>query len=378
MPDKHARLSASASDRWIHCPASVHLSEEYGPKEEETSIYAEEGTRAHALAEYKLKSRLLKQRGKKPACDDAEMDEATDYYCEAVKEILEGAGEGARLLVEQQYSLEPYIPEGFGTSDAVVIADDTMHVIDLKYGQGVMVNAEGNSQLRSYALGTLTLFDGLYEVETVITHIIQPRLKHSSSETISVADLTAWGENVLKPAAEKAWNNSDEANPGDWCRFCPFRAICRAREVHSVETARQEFSAATEAGALTLDELGRAMEAAEKLKAWLDDAKTYALEKAMSGQKIPGWKVVEGRSVRKYSDELAVMQRLEEAGYPRAITTETRVLGISAMEKAVGKKKLTEICGDLIIKPQGKPTLVPESDKRPAMNSAEEDFKEEK
>lgn len=376
MPDKHARLSASASDRWMHCPASVHLCEEYGPKKEETSAYAEEGTRAHALAEWKLNSRILKKRQKRPACDDVEMDEATEWYFEQVQDAMMGS---SLLMVEQQFSLEPYIPEGFGTADAVIITGDTLDIFDLKYGQGIAVNAEGNPQLRAYALGTLSLFDTLYDIKTVRTHIIQPRIHNFPSETISAADLKAWGENVLKPAAEKAWNNSDETHPGAWCKFCPIRAICRAREEEALENAKLEFTA-KEVDALSVEELGKAMLQAEKLKAWLEDAQAYALDQALKGTKIPGWKVVEGRSVRKYSDDLAVLERLEKAGYPKAVTTETKILGISAMEKAIGKKTLSEVCGDLIIKPQGKPTLAHADDKRPEYSiasSAADDFKEE-
>lgn len=379
MPDKHARLSCSAADRWIHCPASVHLSEEYGPKDT-GSIYSEEGTEAHSLAEWKLHKNLLKdtrKRAPKGKMYDAEMDEATDYYLEQVKTILDDCGPGAQLMVEQEFHLDPYIPEGFGTSDAVIISDGALHVIDFKYGKGVQVDAENNPQLRCYALGTLMLFEDLYQFDLVITHIIQPRIQHESSEIITADALKKWGREVLQPAAQKAWDNSEETQTGPWCQFCPIRAICRAREEDALQAARSDFK---DPATLSDEEIGEALTAAAKLKKWLDSVQEYATNRALQGGAIKGWKVVEGRSVRKYSDELAVEKRLEDAGYQRAVITETRILGLSAMEKTIGKKKFEELCGDLIIKPQGKPTLVPESDKRPAMDKtqeAAEDFKEE-
>lgn len=379
MPDKHARLSCSAADRWIHCPASVHLSEEYGPKDT-GSIYSEEGTEAHSLAEWKLHKNLLKdtrKRAPKGKMYDAEMDEATDYYLEQVKTILDDCGPGAQLMVEQEFHLDPYIPEGFGTSDAVIISDGALHVIDFKYGKGVQVDAENNPQLRCYALGTLMLFEDLYQFDLVITHIIQPRIQHESSEIITADALKKWAREVLQPAAQKAWDNSEETQTGPWCQFCPIRAICRAREEDALQAARSDFK---DPATLSDEEIGEALTAAAKLKKWLDSVQEYATNRALQGGAIKGWKVVEGRSVRKYSDELAVEKRLEDAGYQRAVITETRILGLSAMEKTIGKKKFSELCGDLIIKPQGKPTLVPESDKRPAMDKtqeAAEDFKEE-
>lgn len=375
MPEKHARLSCSASDRWIHCPASVHWSEEYAPENDTSTTYAEEGTRAHTLAEWKLKGWFAQKRSaKRPPCDDAEMDAATTFYKKTVKEIYLDCGPGARVLVEHSFRLEPYIPGGFGTSDAVIIDDTRLHIIDFKYGKGVKVEAEGNSQLRCYALGTLLTFEGLYDFDTVTTHIIQPRLDHVSSETISVDELMTWADTVLAPAARMANNNCEEAHAGEWCRFCPVRSLCKYRAGDALAAAKADFK---EPAMMSNEEIGEALKLGERLKGWLDDIQAYALDSSLSGRKIPGWKVVEGRSVRKYSDEIAVVDRLEAAGYPRAITTETKILGISALEKAIGKKPLAEICGDLIIKPQGKPTLVPEEDKRPAPDSATEDFKEE-
>ena len=389
MPDKHARLACSASDRWIHCPASIHLSEEYcGEKEDTGSVYAAEGTEAHSLAEWKLHKYILKDtRKRKPKLSmiDSEMEEATDFYRDQVAEILQGAGEGARLMVEQEFNLEDYIPGGFGTSDAVVISDDTLHVIDLKYGKGVQVDAPNNSQLRCYALGTLGLFESLYAFKNVCTHIIQPRLDHISEETISVEELKKWGAEVLKPAADKAANNSDEQAAGDWCRFCPVAASCRERAQESVISALEDFAdddgrPNKKPDMLTDEEMGQLLTKALALQKWIESAKSYAQSKIEQGGEVPGWKLVEGRSLRKYKDDIAVEKKLEEAGYDRAVITETKLLSVSAMEKFLGKKTFKELCGDLVEKPAGKPMLVPESDKRQALSfiTAEEDFKEEK
>lgn len=382
MPDKHARLSASASYRWMHCPASVHLCEELAP-EEETSEYAEEGTEAHSLAEWKLHHDILQDTKKhrpKGVYYSKEMEDATDFYRDQILEIMHSSNDSPLLLVEQSYGLEPWIPEGFGTSDAVVILGNTLHVIDLKYGKGVQIDAPGNSQLRCYAIGTLTLIESIYDIKTVVTHIIQPRLNHVSDETISVADLKDWADNVLKPAAEKAESNSNEQHAGEWCRFCKIRATCRERAKDALEEARRDFADPKDPATLSDEELGEALTCAEKIAKWLEDVKKFALDQLMDGRPIKGWKAVAGRSVRKYSDDLAVEKKLEEAGYDRAVITETKLLGISAMEKLVGKKEFARICGDLIVKPAGKPTLVPETDKRPALSalaSAKEDFKEE-
>jgi hypothetical protein len=367
----------------MHCPASVHLCEELAP-EEETSEYAAEGTEAHSLAEWKLHHDILKdtkKRKPKGQYYSQEMEDATDYYRDEIIEIMHSAAGSPLLLVEQSYGMEPWIPKGFGTSDAVVIIGKSLHVIDLKYGKGVQIDAPNNSQLRCYAIGTLSLVEGVYDIDQVVTHIIQPRLDHVSEEIISVNDLKDWADNVLQPAAKAAWANSDEQHAGDWCRFCRIRAICREREKDALEEARQDFAEEKDPATLSDDEIGAALEAAEKLSKWLEDVKKYALDQLLEGHPIKGWKAVEGRSIRKYSDDLAVEKALEAAGYERAVITETKLLGISAMEKLVGKKQFNEICGNLIIKPAGKPTLVPASDKRPALSaeaSAKEDFKEEK
>lgn len=383
MPDRHARLSASASFRWMHCPASVHLCENLAP-EEQTSEYAEEGTEAHSLAEWKLHHDILKDTKKhrpKGKYYSKEMEDATDFYRDEVFEIMHSAAGSPLLMVEQHFGLEPWVPEGFGTSDAVVIIGSTLHVIDLKYGKGVQIDAPNNSQLRCYAIGTLSLVESIYDIDTVVTHIIQPRLDHVSEEAMPASDLKAWADGILEPAAKAAWNDSDEQHAGDWCRFCGIRATCREREKYALEEARQDFAEPVrEPAVLSDEELGKALTAAEKISKWMDDVKKYALDQIMNGRAIKGWKAVEGRSIRKYKDTLGAEKALEAAGYDRAVITETRLLSISAMEKLVGKRQFKEICSDYIEKPAGKPTLVPEGDGRPAIDataSAKEDFKEE-
>ena len=382
MPEMHAVLACSASHRWIPCPGSIKLSKQCEtPKGSE---YAEEGTRAHALAEAKLLRFLGKispkdyQQTVEYAAPDGEMEEATDLYVDRVEELLNGSGEGAYLMVEQQFTLDKWVPEGFGTSDAVIISDDKIEVIDLKYGKGVKVDAPNNSQLRLYGLGAYDLFDGLGDFQKVRMTIIQPRLDHVSTEELDVNDLLTWAEEVVKPAAKAAYDGTGPVEPGEWCRWCPAKAVCRKRAEANLELAKHDFKAAD---LLTAEELGEVLSKAEELQKWVSDVQAYALEQAVAGENIEGWKIVEGRSVRTISDIEAAVKALKAAGVAdEAIYKPQEVNGITALEKTVGKKKLTELIGKLITKPPGKPVLVPESDKRAAINTAEAakaDFKED-
>ena len=386
MPDKHARLSPSAAARWINCPGSIRLSEQVPP--EPPSEYADEGTLAHSVAETKLlretgilTTRIFNARmkaAKASAYWSGEMDEATDFYADTVLEHLTEAGEDAILMVEQRFSLDEWAPGSFGTSDAVIIGGDAIEVIDLKYGKGIRVDAKENPQLRLYALGAVGLFGDLYDFSRVRATIIQPRLDHVSSEALPVADLLVWGDNVVNPAAIEALEADDPRKAcGDWCRWCPAKAICRTRAEANLELARLEFKKPELLGP---EEIGEVLRKAEELEKWSADVQAYALQQAISGEHFDGWKLVEGRSVRKYADDLQVAQKLQEAGYDEAMLYERKLNGITAMEKLVGKKKLTELLGDLIVKPAGKPVLVPEDDRREAINTAAAaaaDFKEE-
>ena len=375
MPGDHARLSPSAAARWINCPGSVRLSEQLPPAG--SSTYADEGTLAHRVAELKLRVRSREIEPEEYAVQlteclaseywCGELDEATDYYADLVFEHLAAAGSDAELLVEQRFSLDNWAPGSFGTSDAVVIGSGILEVIDLKYGKGVKVSAVENPQLRLYGLGAADLFEDIYDFNTVRMTIVQPRLDHVSVDMIALEDLRDWGKNIVQPAAYNATNGAGETAAGDWCRWCPAKAVCRTRAEENLKLARYDFK---EPELLEPEEIGEILQKAEELQKWTADVEAYALQQALDGEHFDGWKLVEGRSVRKYADDLRVAETLQAAGYPEAALYERKLYGISAMEKIVGKKKLTEILGDLIIKPAGKPVLVPESDRREAINTA--------
>lgn len=376
MPTKHARLSASSAFRWINCPGSVALSDQCPTPA--SSSYADEGTLAHAIGELKLRyvndeiSKRQLNAKMKPLLQNeyycGEMEEATGYYADAVIEAIEAAGDDAELMIEQQFSLDRWVPEGFGTSDAVVIGGGVIQVIDLKYGKGIKVDARNNPQLRLYGLGAANLFDSLYDFDTVRMTIIQPRLDHISTEELPLSELLAWAEDDVKPRAQMAMDGTDYTAVGDWCRFCPAKAVCRKRAEYNLSIAKDDFR---NPPLLSDEEIGEVLRRADELQHWVKDVGDYALEQALAGKQYDGWKLVEGRSVRKYADDLKVAEALKAAGYDEAMLYERKLYGISAMEKIIGKKRLTETLGDLIMKPAGKPVLVPESDKREAINTAE-------
>lgn len=386
MPSSHARLSASAASRWINCPGSIKLAEDLNLPNT-SSAYADEGTMAHSVAEWKAQHTEAGPKYKQALkvweqsqywC--GEMDEATTYYADEVKSILTKLlteDPESALMVEQRIDLTPWIPGGFGTSDAVVIGNREIHVIDLKYGKGVKVEAGGNPQLRLYGLGSANLFQDLYDFDMVVLHIIQPRLDHISEEHISLEDLKAWGDKVVKPAAKEASEGSERQACGEWCRFCPAKAICRARAEENLELARMDFK---KPPVLSKEEIAEVLGQIDALTAWAKDVEDYALEQALAGEHFDGWKLVEGRANRKYTDEDKVVKTLEGAGFKRAMLYEQKLLTITAMEKLVGKKQFAELLegeAGLVIKPAGKPVLVPASDKREELNTAKaaaEDF----
>lgn len=378
MSKAHAKLSPSAAYRWINCPGSVALAEQCPPAP--SSAYADEGTLAHAVAETKLmqqSGKITKKQYTKDLkgllkADDGlywtgEMDEATTFYADRVMETLAAAGKDAVLLIEQRLDLDFWAEGSFGTSDAVVIGDGVLEVVDLKFGKGVKVDAPGNPQLRLYGLGAATLYEGLYEFDRVRMTIVQPRLDHVSTEELPLQDLLDWGYMVRDKAVEAA-AGSEERACGDWCRWCPAKAICRTRAEKQLDLARHEFQ---KPALLTNEEIAEILGRIDELTAWAKDVQDFALQGALDGEHFAGWKLVEGRSVRKYADDLKVAEKLQAAGYPEAAIYERKLLGLTAMEKLVGKKKLTETLGDLIVKPAGKPVLVPESDKRDAINTTE-------
>lgn len=359
----HALLSPSASKRWISCPPSARLTEFLA---ETTSVYAAEGTIAHSVAEGKLNHRLG-YTDSIPECKDAEMDEYTDDYVNFVTEQAAALTNPA-VYVEQRVDCSKYIPECFGTCDALIVADGVIHVIDLKSGCGIKVDAEGNDQLRIYALGGLSMFDFLYNIDTVRMSIFQPRLGNCSTWEISVAELTDWAESTLIPAAQLAWNGKGEYKSGPHCRFCKAKAECRERAEANLALAAYDF---TDPALLHICEIADILGKIDDLISWSSDVKEYALSKALSGTKFDGWKVVEGRSNRRYTDEATAAKAVTDIGLD---PYEHKLLGITAMTSLLGKKRFEETLGSLIYKPEGKPVLVPTSDKRKEINTAADDF----
>ncbi|MGI6449011.1 MAG: DUF2800 domain-containing protein [Desulfitobacteriia bacterium] len=372
---KHAILSASGAHRWMNCTPSARLELEFDDNSGEA---AAEGTAAHALSEHKLR-KALKMRSKKPVSpyDSDEMDNYTDGYVEFVLEVIEQAKQicsDPLILIEQRLDFSKYVPEGFGTGDCLIIADGTLHIIDFKYGQGVLVSAEDNPQMKLYALGALDLFDGIYDIEMVSMTIYQPRRENVSTSTVSKENLYQWAEEVLKPKAELAFNGDGNYCPGEWCQFCRAAVKCRARAEAKMKLATFEFALPP---LLSDEEIADILSSIGDLTNWANEIIAYATDAAVNhGKKWPGFKVVEGRSNRKYNDEEAVAEAAKNAGY-RDIYKQS-LITITEMEKLMGKSKFNEILGELVMKPPGKPTLVPVSDKRPEMNtsSAKNDFME--
>ena len=371
-PQKHALLSASSAHRWLHCPPSAKLTAGVTEAPSEAAL---QGTAAHALAEHKLR-RALKQQSKRPVSkyEDDEMNTHTDDYVSYVLEQYEQAKQvtsGAVIYIEQHLDFSNVVPGGFGTGDCLIVADGTLHVIDLKYGLGVLVEAECNPQMMLYAIGALALFDALYDIEQVALTVFQPRRENVSTWTISVTELNKWAEHTLKPAAELAAKGEGEFYAGAWCQFCKIASTCRARAKANLELAKFEFAPPAE---LSADEVAEVLTQIPELTRWASDVQDYALSQALSGEQYEGFKLVAGRSIRKYTDETAVAEAAKAAGY-RDIYKRS-LLTITAMEKLMGKKNFSEILGNLVVKPEGKPTLVPVTDKRPELqvSTAADDF----
>ena len=371
-PQAHALLSASSAHRWLHCPPSAKLTAGMAEAPSEAAL---QGTAAHALAEHKLR-RALKQQSKRPVSkyEDDEMDTYTDDYVSYVLEQYEQAKQttpGAVIYIEQRLDFSHVVPGGFGTGDCLIVTDGTLHVIDLKYGLGVLVEAERNPQMMLYALGALALFEALYDIEQVALTVFQPRRENISTWTITVTELNEWAEQTLKPAAELAAKGEGEFCAGTWCQFCKIASTCRARAEANLELAKFEFVPPAE---LTQDEVAEVLARIPGLTKWATDVQDYALVQALAGERYEGFKLVAGRSIRKYTDETAVAEAAKAAGY-RDIYKRS-LLTITAMEKLMGKKQFSEILGNLVVTPEGKPTLVPVTDKRPEvhLDSAADDF----
>ena len=375
----HAYLAASASERWISCPPSAKLCAQ---AEDQGSPYAQEGTDAHSLCQYLLEM-ALGRHSRDPTEEltfyNAEMQEVAEGYRDFVMEQVAEAKKlcpDPLVCVEQTVDFSKWVEHGFGTADAAIVTDGMLYVTDLKYGLGVLVPAagedgSGNSQLKCYALGLLDGFGWLYDIRRIRLTIYQPRRQNVDSFELTREELLRWAEEVLKPAAKLAYVGEGEFSAGNHCRFCKVRAQCRARAEYSMELARYDFR---DPPLLSAEEIAEILPRIDTLSTWADDVRNYALKQALGGTKFPGFKLVEGRSTRRYTDETAVARAVLEAGFD---PYEKKLLGISAMTRQLGQKKFNEILKGLVTRPQGKPVLVPENDNRQEYSAFHYDFSKE-
>ena len=374
----HAFLSPSASHRWLMCPPSAKLN---AALPDQTSPYAKQGTDAHELCAY-LVEKALGHDVKDPTENldyyDEEMQMCAEGYAEFVMQELELARQtcpDTEVLIEQKVDFSKWVEGGKGTADCILLSDGTAEIIDYKNGLGVMVSSEseefgGNPQLMCYSLGVIDMFDGIYNIDTIRMAIYQPRRDNLSIYEMSKADLLKWADEVLAPTAALAMKGEGEFKAGSHCQFCKCKATCRKRAEFNLEMAQYDFAMPD---TLEDHEVEAILMKVDQLTSWADDVKEYALNQALQGKEYENFKVVEGRSVRKYTDEDAVAFAVKDAGFD---PYEKKLLGITAMTSLLGKKKFEDLLGGMIMKPPGKPTLVPKSDKRPAMkNTAQEDFK---
>ena len=402
MPDKHAILSPSAAHRWLHCTPAPRVEAEFP---ETTSEYAEEGRLAHSVCELAAKkkftvmnNRTYNSRLKKLKADpkwDDEMLSTAATYVEHLTEHAMRFEHAPYVALEVQVDITDYAPEAFGTCDCVMIGGDELIITDYKHGKGVPVSAQDNPQMLLYALGALKLYRPIYgdTIRRVSTYIDQPRLGSYDGASMTVEELIAWGESI-KPKAAAAFMGTGEFAPGEWCRFCRAKAKCRARA--NQNTALEDFKDCIPLGrsipmqaeydatgfkpsnCLTDEEIGALLVRAEGLVAWYNDLKEYALAACLNGKTIPGWKAVEGRSTRAWTDQDAALEALMAGGVEEAIIYDRVPKTLAQLEKVIGKQRFGELVGSMITKSPGKPALAAESDKRPAYNGAAADFSEVK
>ena len=375
----HATLNASSSHRWMACPPSVKLSSQFA---DTPSQYAEEGTYLHELCELKLHRYLgdmlptvIDDLYRQQKDNDFYSDEAetvTDEYVSFCIETIEAVRSGCKdplILVEHRLDYSEYVPGGFGTGDMVIVADGTLEVIDFKGGRGVRVDAEKNSQLMLYGLGALLEFDPLYDIQAIRMTIVQPRLHNLSTYETTAKELLHWADVEVRPKAKLAFAGEGEFCAGEHCRFCKARYTCRARSDYHMALAKKDFKAPD---LLTDEELLDILPVAESMSNWVQDLIAYATQQALEGKVWQGYKLVAGRSVRKYTSEAEVIRAATEAGY--ADIYKTSLLGIGELEKRMGKKAFGDVLGRFVIKPPGAPTLVPETDSRQSISTAGMDF----
>ena len=382
----HALLSASSAARWLECPPSARLEENFP---DTTSEYAKEGTLAHEVAELKLRKFAIEpmtQRAysaklnklKKNELWQAEMDEHTDTYLDYIKGVMLSYKTKPYVMCEKRVDFSRYVPEGFGTADCLIMAGDTLHVIDLKYGKGVQVDAANNPQMMLYALGALEACKMLFAPKVVKLTIVQPRLNNISEWEISVELLTDWGKLVVARTAKLAYEGKGEFKPGSHCKFCRAKAQCRARAEACMELvpiaeawqAGENIVMKSVAGLYSKEELSEYLAKGKILKDWYEDISGHALNLCLNGEDVPGFKAVEGRGSRAFTDLDEAFDVLMKAGIDEAMLYERKPLTLAQAEKVVGRSKFAELVGNYIVSNPGKPTLVPESDKRKAISNA--------
>lgn len=378
-PIKHAILSASSAHRWMKCTPSAMLEKDMP---DIVTEYAAEGSAAHEVAEYKVRMYLGESNLQMPNTgkfNADEIDRHTDSYLEYATDMIESVRKDcpdAMILVEQRLDYSNYVKDGFGTGDLVIVADDAVRIIDFKYGQGVQISAVDNPQMKLYALGALNLYGFLYNIKTVKMSIVQPRLSNISEWEISVEKLIAWAENELRPVAELAAKGAGEFVAGDHCRFCKINGTCRKRAEMMLDIAKYDFAPPVK---LSDDEITEILKMANDFSNWVSDVFAYAQARAINdGKQWEGFKVVEGKSNRRYADESKIAEICMKNGYKMSQIYEQKIIGIGTMEKLLGKDNFNNLLGKLVFKPKGKLSLVPETDKRREVNNFSEFMKEEK
>ena len=384
-PMAHAVVTASGFERWSHCTAAPRYEEQF--PDGETSVYAAEGTLAHAVCELYGRKKFTDMSTRKFNAELKKLKENELWQDEMLKTaevyvdfLLEKAAEiktAPYISFEVRVDLSDYIPEGFGTCDCIMVGADTLRITDYKHGKGVPVSSVGNGQMRLYALGALKLLYPIYgdTIQRICTAIVQPRITEDvTEEWLTVEELRAWGEEI-KPKAQAAYFGMGTFCAGDWCRFCKGKAECRARAEYyagfsqysdAIPEARKDEATPATVTVLTDAEIGALLVQAEGLAAWYADLQDYAREAILAGRIIPGWKVVEGKRIRAFTDADAAMDKMLQAGYEEAMLYDRKPKTLAQLEKLTGKKQFAEIMGDLITWPPGKPTLVTEDDKRAA------------
>lgn len=358
----HALLSPSAAHRWMNCPPSACLEREFPSSSSEV---AAEGTAAHALCEHKLR-KLLKLRSKRPQSDfeDDEMDRCSDDYVSFVQEQMTEIP-SPMVLVEQRLDITRYVTEAFGTADCIIVGGDRLHIVDFKYGMGVLVEAEHNPQMMLYALGALELLDGIYDIQTISMSIFQPRRENVCTWSLPKEELLRWARDDLVEKARLAYMGEGEYRAGEWCTFCRAAVRCRARAEEKLRLAKEEFKYPP---LITDEEIEDVLGEIPELIKWANAILAYATDAAVNHGKVwMGFKIVEGRSVRRYKDEDVVAREAESSGYTDIF--DKKLISLTQMERLMGKKAFTDILDGLIEKPPGKPTLVPISDKRPSIHT---------